>query len=130
MIRFVGLLARFVTMMICWAILMGVPVLVFHGPLTDPGAMKRFLGLFYTLLLGVTVLVGRSWGASGVLGVALPFWAFFFVLALSKAADPALPVADKVMWALNFGAIVPVTWLGWRLGSRLKSPARDSGRLL
>jgi hypothetical protein len=37
---------------------------------------------------------------------------------------------DRLVWALLFGLIVPVTWLGWRLGSRLTSPARESGRLL
>jgi hypothetical protein len=130
LIRLVALLARLLTLLVCWLVLMGVPLLIFHGPLSDPGAMKRFLGVFYTLLLGLTVLVSRSWGGAGALGVALPFWAFFFVLGLSKAIDPALSASEKAMWAVNFGAILPVTWLGWRLGRRLESPARDEGRLI
>jgi hypothetical protein len=130
LIRLVALLARLLTLLVCWSILMGVPVLIFQRPFSEPDELKRFLGVFYTLLLGLTTLVGRSWGWGGVLGVALPFWAFFLVLAVARVGDPALGSWEKAMWAANFGAIVPVTWLGWRLGKRLASPARDKGRLL
>jgi hypothetical protein len=130
LIRAVALLARLLTLLVGWAVLMGVPVLLFHGPISDPEQMKRFLGVFYTLLLALCVLVGRSWGGAGVLGLALPAWAFFAVLAFAKLGDPGLLPVDKALWALNFGAILPVTWLGWRLGNRLKSPARERGQLL
>jgi hypothetical protein len=130
LIRLTGLLIRVLTMLICWSVLMGVPVLLFQRPLSDPEDIKRFLGVFYTLLLLITTLIGRSWGGGGVLGVALPFWAFFAVLAASKVFDPTLSGLEKAMWAANFGAILPVTWLGWRLGKRLPSPARDRGELM
>ena len=130
MIRLVTLLARVLTLMVAWAILMGVPVLVFQKPFTEPEELKRFLGLFYCLLLVVTTWVGRSWCGPGVLGVALPFWAFFAVLAAARLGDATLGGWEKAMWAANFSAILPVTWLGWRLGKRLASPARDEGRLL
>jgi hypothetical protein len=130
LIRLVALLARLLTLLVCWAVLMGVPLLLFHGPLKDPAELKRFLGLFYTLLLATTTLVGRSWGGWGVVGVAGPFWVFFAVLGLSKLGDPSLSGLEKAMWAANFAAILPVSWLGWRFGKRLKSPARDEGRLI
>lgn len=130
MIRLVTLLARLATLLVCWAVLMGVPLLIFHGPLKDPAELKRFLGVFYTLLLAATTLVGRSWGGWGVLGVALPFWAFFAVLGTSKGVDSSLSGMERAMWVANFAAILPVTWLGWRFGKRLKSPARDEGRLI
>lgn len=130
MIRLVALLARLLTLLVCWAVLMGVPLLIFHGPLKDPAELKRFLGVFYTLLLASTTLIGRSWGGWGVVGVALPFWAFFAALGLSKGLDPSLSMTEKAMWVANFAAILPVSWLGWRFGRRLGSPAREEGRLL
>ena len=54
-------LTRICTLLVSWTILMGVPALLFSPPL-DGAEMKRFLGVFYALLLGVGALVGRSWG--------------------------------------------------------------------
>jgi hypothetical protein len=115
-LRLPTLLARVLTMLICWSILMGVPVLLFKGPFTEPGELKRFLGVFYALLLALGALVGRSWGWPGVVGVALPFVMFFSMLGASKLLDPSLSTAEKLGWGLNFGAIYAVVWLSGRLG--------------
>lgn len=108
---------------------MGVPALMFSPPL-DAAEMKRFLGVFYALLLGVGALVGRSWGGWGVVAVAAPFVLFFTGLALTQLGNEALSGGEKLAVSANFGAIYAVAWLAWRLGKRWPSPARERGRLL
>lgn len=122
-------LAKALTILLCWLVLMGVPLLLFEKP-QSPSEWKLFLGVFYALLLGAGVLVGRSWGGMGVLWVAFPFMMLFTGVVVSTVANPVMADVDKANTALNFLAIYLVTWLAWRIGKRLKSPARDSGKLM
>lgn len=125
----VALLARFVTVMICWVIMMGVPLMFITPPL-DETNLKLYLGLNYALLLVLGTVIARSWGGGGLLLMALPFLiinSFFGAKALLQPGDD--PWADYV-GSLNFFAIWLVTWLAWRLGRGWHSPAREDGRLL
>lgn len=128
-LHLVALLARFVTVMICWVILMGVPLLIFTPPLDDTN-LKPYLGVHYALLLLLGTVIARSWGGGGLLLMALPFLiinTFFGAKAVLQPGDD--PAADY-LGSLNFFAVWAVTWLAWRLGRRWHSPAREEGRLL
>lgn len=128
-IHLVTWLSRLLTILICWAILMGVPALLFTPPMDD-GKFKAFLGVFYALLLCLGTLVGRSWGGWGVLAVAGPFLLLFLGVIAQHWLNPALSTTERLMATLNFGAIALVTWLATLIGRRLRSPARDKGKLI
>lgn len=122
-------LARILTVLVCWAILMGVPALLFAPPMDDT-KYKIFLGVFYSLLLILGAVVSRSWGGWGVFAVAAPFQLLFVIVIGQHLANPDLTAMEKGMATLNFGAIFLVSWLAWRLGRRLRSPAREEGKLI
>jgi hypothetical protein len=122
-------LARILTVLVCWAILMGVPALLFAPPMDDT-KYKIFLGVFYSILLFLGTVVGRSWGGWGVIAVAAPFMLLFVTVIVQHLVNPDLTSLEKGMATLNFGAIFLVSWLAWRLGRRLKSPAREKGKLI
>jgi hypothetical protein len=128
-LRVFALLARFLTVMVCWIILMGVPLLVFERPLTLANLMP-FLGVFYALLLLTGTVVARSWGGKGVVFLAFPFLLLFTIFGLQTFVEAASPLGLEPPGGLAFFAIYGVVWLAWRLGARWRSPARESGRLL
>lgn len=128
-LRFFALLARFVTVMFCWLILMAVPLAVFTPPLDDSN-FKPYLGLHYALLLGLGTLIARSWGAGGLVLMAFPFVLINTILGAKAVLQPGTePLADQI-GSLNFFVVYAVVWLAWRIGRALPSPARDEGRLL
>lgn len=124
-----ALLARIVTVLVSWVILMGVPALMFEPPLSSED-WKLFLGIFYALFLVLGVWLARSWGGRGVLWLGLPFFLLFTGVVVQAVANPALAPREKAMTALGFGALYLVAWLAWRIGRRLGSPARERGELI
>ena len=123
-LRLFTLLARILTVMICWIILMGVPLLFFEPKITKP-----YLGLFYALLLLTGTVVARSWGGRGLVFMVFPF-VLLYTLQAGKILMESPAGSPDQLGALNFLAIYGVTWLAWRLGRALPSPSRDEGRLL
>lgn len=124
-----ALLARIVTVLVSWVILMGVPALLFEPPLSGED-WKLFLGIFYALFLVLGVWLARSWGGRGVIWLGLPFFLLFTGVVVQAVANPALAPGEKAMTALGFGALYLVAWLAWRIGRRLGSPARERGELI
>ncbi len=128
-LHFFALLARFVTVMVCWIILMVMPLLVFTPPL-DETNFKPYLGLHYALLLLLGTVVSRSWGGGGLLLMTFPFLLINTFLGVKAVIQPGeVGVIDQV-GSLNFFAIYGVVWLAWRLGKKWHSPAKEDGRLL
>lgn len=128
-LHLVSLLARMVTVFLAWAVLMGVPALLFEPPLSSAD-WKLFLGVFYALFLALGVWLARSWGGKGVVWLGLPFFLLFTGVVVQAIANPALSGREKAMTALGFGALYMVAWLAWRIGARLRSPARERGELI
>ena len=128
-IRLVTWLARLLTVLMAWAVLMGVPAWLFTPPMDD-AKFKAFLGVFYALLLFLGTIVGRSWGGWGVVAVAGPFMLLFVAVIAQHWLNPALTPAEQGMATLNFGLIFLVSWLAHVIGKRLRSPARDEGKLM
>jgi len=124
----VSVLTRVLTVLVCWLLLMGLPLIFFHPPL-EPGDLKVFLGFFYALLLFLGTVLARTWGGKGLLFMASPFLVLFTGLAVRVTLVEGPGVLDKLP-ALNFLAIYGVTFLAWRLGARWYSPAREEGKLL
>ena len=125
-VRVYQILARTLAVMLGWVVLMGLPLLIFHGPL-QPEDIKRFLGVFYALLLFVLVALARGYGTPSVLLAAFPFLVLFTALGVRPLLDPVLSVRDKLM-TLNYFAIYGVVFLGWRLGLRLRPAPPDEGK--
>jgi hypothetical protein len=117
--RVYTILARALSVMMCWVVLMGLPVLFFRPPL-GPEDLKVFLGVFYALLLVVGTFLARAWDLKGLLLVAFPFFVLFTALGMRAwlAAGPAWQ--DKLP-AMNFLIIYGVIFLAWRLGVKLRS---------
>lgn len=111
--RTYSILARSLAVVVSWLVLMGLPLMFFHAPL-GTADFKRFLGVFYALLLFVATVVMRGWGASSLLLMALPFLALFTALGVRPLLEPAM---DGIT-SLNFFAIYGVVFLAWRLGKR------------
>ncbi|MDB5097603.1 MAG: hypothetical protein JWM80_2024 [Cyanobacteria bacterium RYN_339] len=108
-------LGRALAVMLCWVVLMGLPILFFRGPI-GPGDLKLFLGIFYALLLATGTVLARLAGARSLLLMAFPFLLVFTALGLRALLDPAIGGWDKAT-SLNFFAVYAVLFLSWRLGS-------------
>lgn len=126
--RVFTILARTLAVMVCWLILMGVPLLLFRSPL-GPDDLKRFLGVFYALLLFTGFTLSRAWGIKGLLLMAFPFLVVFTALGLRTLVNGAMAPLDKLT-SLNFFAIYGVLFLAGRLGARPTSPRVDDGKLM
>lgn len=128
-LHFFALLARFVTVMICWIILMAVPLLIFTPPL-DETNLKQYLGVHYALLLLLGTVIARSWGGGGLLLMALPFLIINTFLGVKAVIQPGQEALADQVGSLNFFVVYAVVWVAWRLGKKWHSPAKEEGRLL
>lgn len=124
-----ALLARLVTVMICWVILMGVPLLFFTPPL-DETNLKPYLGVHYALLLGLGTVIARSWGGGGLLLMAFPFLIINTILGAKAVLQPGDDALVDQAGSLNFFVVYAVVWLAWRLGRKWYSPAKEEGKLI
>jgi hypothetical protein len=111
--RVYEILARALAVMLCWVILMGLPVLFFRPPL-DRSDLKLFLGVFYAILLFTGTVLERSYGTRSLLLMAFPFLVLFTALGMRNLLEGTNLVAS-----LNFLAVYAVLFLAWRLGRAL-----------
>lgn len=110
------ILARALGVMLCWVVMMGLPVLVFRKPL-HPQDLTPFLGLFYATLLIMGTLLGRLMGRPALLVMAFPFMLVFTALGLHAVMDPGSATFDRV-GAPGFFAIHVVLLVAWLLSRR------------
>ena len=121
--RVYDVMARALAVMVGWIVLMGLPLLFFHGPL-DVSQLKPFLGVFYALMLAIGTVLSRAWGGSQVLLFAFPFLVLFSAVGGHYLVDGTLAWGDRLA-ALDFLVIYGVVFLAWRLGLAARPALTD-----